>query len=330
MPDNKLSKISAVATVLAAVMGVCLAAAALVPSFGQWLNIRAPLPVSGPTRGEPAPPELKTPVVAPSPTHTPQPTDTPEPPAGSTRVREKDGMVMVYIPAGEFLMGSLPGEGTEDEHPQRAVYISGGWLDRTEVTNAQYRRCVDVGSCSLPEYRKDENLAQDSQPVVRVDWQQAQTYCQWAGARLPSEAEWEKLARGTDGRRYPWGDAAAICDYAVLNDGSGNACGKGDAAWPVGSKPKGASPYGALDMAGNAWEWVADRYAPDYYARAPQRDPAGPASGTARVLRGGSWNNVDDAVRSANRTGDEPGLRSFNIGFRCTMPTMPAPSARNE
>jgi len=151
---------------------------------------------------------------------------------------------------------------------------------------------------------------------VSVDWSEAQDYCQWVGGGLPSEAEWEKAARGQDGRKYPWGNQDATCQYAVMDDGSGGGCGR-YRTWPVGSKPEGASPYGALDMAGNAWEWVADWYAADYYTHSPEGSPRGPDSGQYRGKRGGSWGDRRSNVRSAFRDADAPSVTIPDIGFRC-------------
>jgi eukaryotic-like serine/threonine-protein kinase len=231
--------------------------------------------------------------------------------------RPADGMEMVYVPEGEFLMGSPEGEGESDEHPQHSVVLDAFWIDRTEVTNAQYARCLDAGTCSQPGCWHSNSFNANDQPVVCVDWPQARAYCEWAGGRLPTEAEWERAARGTDGRTYPWGNQAATCQYAVIDDGSSNSCGQGGAAWAVGSRPEGASPYGALDMAGNVREWVADWYLADYYDRSPQRSPTGPESGESRVHRGGSWLSGADTVRSAFRNADPPGIRIYNVGFRC-------------
>ena len=237
--------------------------------------------------------------------------------AGATRVREADDMTMVYVPAGEFLMGSVAGEGADNEHQQHPVYLDGYWIDRTEVTNGEYRRCQEAGACTQPGNWTYSAFNQEDQPVVGVNWNQARLYCEWAGARLPTEAEWEKAARGTDGRRYPWGNEEVNCLRA-------NYYGCANGPLPVGSKPTGASPYGALDMAGNASEWVADWYDAGYYARSPERNPPGPDSGDRRVVRGGSW-HYQDFVRDAYRVPFAPTLAYNYIGFRCSVYSASSP-----
>jgi formylglycine-generating enzyme required for sulfatase activity len=240
-------------------------------------------------------------------------------------------MPMVYVPAKEFIMGSSNAQvdialalcneylgGCQQnwfsgEQPQHPVSLDTFYIDKTEVTNAQYRACVKAGACDAPSdtiYYDDPNYAQH--PVVYVSWNDADAYCRWAGKRLPTEAEWEKAARGNDWRTYPWGEGID-CDHAQYGECGGQTV-------PVGSKPTGASPYGALDMAGNVWEWVSDWYAPDYYSQSPRYNPPGPDSGQERVLRGGSWDNVPHLLRGANRAWRGPDYRSYSVGFRCVRP----------
>ena len=261
------------------------------------------------------------------------PTITPTAVLGEERLWEKDDSVMIHVPAGEFLMGSKEDDpdAYDNEHPQHTVYVSEFWIDKTEVTNAQYRKCVEAGTCRAPttcDSLGGEPTYSDSSkadhPVVCVSWQDAKAYCEWAGKRLPTEAEWEKAARGTDGRKYPWGnnfDSSKVnfcdvnCEYDHKDSGADDGYRR---TAPVGSYPEGASPYGALDMAGNVWEWCQDWYDADYYASSPQRDPQGPGSGTCRVVRGGSWGSRKWGVRAALRDGDVPGFRvNYHGSFRC-------------
>ncbi len=226
------------------------------------------------------------------------------------RVREKDGMEMVNIPAGEFIMGSPEGEGSDDERPQHTVYLDEFWIDRTEVTNAQYRRCVEVGVCTAPPNGPFDDPAKMDHPVVFVSWRDAKSYCGWVDGRLPTEAEWEKAARGVDGRIYPWGND---WDPRKLNS---KEAGPGTTT-SVGSYLAGASPYRALDMAGNVWEWAADWFDEATYTTTPRENPTGPGTGSVRVLRGGSWSVGWDLVRAANRGGSAPDGRGDEGGFRC-------------
>lgn len=236
-----------------------------------------------------------------------------------TITRPADGMVMVNIPAGTFNMGSEDSEVIPvwfGEMPVHEVNLSAYYIDQTEVTNAMFAKCVQSGSCTVPEfpdsssratYYGDGNYA--NYPVIYVSYLQANAYCQWAGARLPTEAEWEKAARGTDGRMYPWGNTIA-CDQA-------NFLGCGVDTTAVGSYPSGKSPYGLFDMAGNVFEWVNDWLGEAYYATAPRDNPQGPTSGTFRVLRGGSWASDQYEVRSAARGMLSPDYTDAITGFRC-------------
>jgi eukaryotic-like serine/threonine-protein kinase len=227
-------------------------------------------------------------------------------------------MVQVYVPEGEFLMGAADSDGGASvERPQHTVYLDAYWIYRTEVTNGLYQKCVTAGTCKVPystkSYTRNSyygNPVYDNYPVIYVDWGHANTYCGWAGGRLPSEAEWEKAARGTDGRLYPWGNQGP--DNTLLNIN-----GVDDTS-VVGKYLKGASIYGAWDMAGNVWEWVKDWFSETYYQNSPDSNPTGPSSGTARVLRGGSWDYYPFYIRASARgrnTLDR--LSYYSIGFRC-------------
>jgi formylglycine-generating enzyme required for sulfatase activity len=249
------------------------------------------------------------------------PTFTPAPGIGSTMISEKDGMVMVFVPAGEFTMG---GDSYSDEQPIHQVNLDAFWIDQTEVTNAMYAKCVDDGGCTPPSssrsYTHDSyygNSTYNNYPVIYVNWNQANAYCGWARRRLLTEAEWEKAARGTDGRIYPWGESIS-CSMANYWGNDGGCIGD---TTEVGEYPAGASIYGAYDMAGNVWEWVSSLYQSYPYSANDGRENLG-ASGL-RVLRGGSWLGVAHFVRSANRQSLDPAVTDFDFGFRCSLGTSP-------
>ena len=242
----------------------------------------------------------------------------PKPTIGSTQISPKDGMAMVYVPEGAFEMGSKTmSSGYPDEKPIHTVYLDAFWIDQTEVTNAMYADCVADGSCKNMADYMDET-GKKGHPVVGVDWYNAHAYCEWAGRRLPSEAEWEKAARGTDGRTYPWGEGISC---SLANYKPENYC-VGDTS-AVGSYPNGASPFGALDMAGNVREWVQDWYDSDYYNNSPSSNPTGPSSGDSRVLRGGSWDINSWVMRLALRYWYVPTFAEDYLGFRCATSTAP-------
>ena len=227
--------------------------------------------------------------------------------------------VMVEVLAGSFQMGSASGRANED--PVHDVYVSGFFVDKYEVTVSDYQQCINASVCSTPKHTSDDEKynygasGREKHPVNGVDWHQASAYCAWSGKRLPTEAEWEKAARGTDGRIYPWGTDGPSCLFAVMDDG-GPGCGE-RRTWEVGSKPGGESPYGAHDMAGNVWEWTADRYASDYYGSSPMQNPQGPTEGSERVLRGGGWQDAGSAMRVAIRSSYAPSDAYNFLGFRC-------------
>lgn len=237
--------------------------------------------------------------------------------SASNLVSEKDGMVLVFVAEGEFAMGSF--NDYPDEGPIHLVNLSDYWIDQTEVTNGMYAKCVADKKCEPPELSSSfshesyfNNAEFENYPVIHVSWDDATAYCTWAGRRLPTESEWEKAARGTDERLYPWGDAAPNLNLLNYKSNVGDTT-------PVGSYPAGISVYGAFDMAGNVREWVNDWYNATYYQVAPESNPPGPGSGNYKVLRGGSWDNYFFGVRVAFRDRVEPSSTSYSIGFRCAV-----------
>ena len=224
---------------------------------------------------------------------------------------------------GWFELGSDPEEdplSRGDETPQIGTHLPGFWMTEGEVTNKEYAMCLEAGVCSAPTMRESGptthfgNPAYDDHPVVGVNWFQAQGYCEWIQARLPSEAEWEKAARGPLGNIYPWGNDDPTCDKA--NGQLPGCSGEGDTK-PTGSYPLGASAYGFLDMAGNVREWTLDWYSPDAYQTAAAYMPTGPADGTKKVVRGGGFNDFKENLRTTTRWGYEPILDFDDVGFRC-------------
>jgi len=259
-------------------------------------------------------PQTSTPV---PPTFTP--TFTPIPQAGSTLTTTQDDMVMVYIPEGEFIMGN-----NDSDAPVHTVYLNAFWIDQTEVTNKQYKACVDAGTCEPPSDASSHthpsyygNPEFNNYPVLYVNWDKANRYCEvWkeGNGDLPTEAQWEKAARGTDARTYPWGNEAPSNN--LLNYYGSNV---GDTT-EVGAYPSGASFYDAYDIAGNVWEWVNDWYDKTYYDDpASANNPIGPETGQYRVLRGGSWGyNGGYVIRTADRDRDDPSGSNDYVGFRCS------------
>lgn len=276
-------------------------------------------------------------------------------------VHSGDGATMVYVPAGYFLRGTTKveagalsgqfGDFFGVETPQRSVYLSAYYIDKFEVTNRQYGLFLDAlargeryplhpdappAKDYTPTYWRDNRLNGPNHPVTAVDWYDAYSYCRWAGKALPTEAQWEKAARGPDGLAYPWGDVWQATYSNNVESTFGNPV-LGDRQWvlllgnldlgamtgftrPVGSFPQGVSPYGAHDMGGNLWEWVRDRYLKDYYRTAPSHDPPGPTDASPyRVLRGGCWSSHRGKIRAAYRNYDLAADRHLEIGFRCAL-----------
>jgi len=283
-------------------------------------------------------PNLNNPPILPTVAATiaPAPIET-EPTLGSTRVSEVDQMVQVYVPSGEFIMGSddpeakisIEGGRAYPEIPVNTVYLDGYWIDKYEVSNGQYALCVDAGVCrpsylssseTRPYYYGDPKYA--NYPVIWVNWYMARAYCEWAGRRLPTEAEWEKAARGPDAREYPWGDEplsgerANFCDINCprtianpnFNDGYSDTS-------PVGNYPTGASPYGVMDMSGNVWEWTGTLIMPYPYDSNDGRENL--EVNGERVWRGGPWSNGFWWMRSSVRYRSIPSYWQVNLGFRC-------------
>jgi len=266
------------------------------------------------------PGEINTPAVTFTPTPVP-PSVTPTSrfSIGST-IPGKEGMTLLYIPAGEFTMGN--NDSYRDERPAHAVTLDAFWFDRTEITNVMYAMCVLDGDCVPPDYDVSYtrgsyfgNSRFDNYPVIYASWFDANSYCSWAGRRLPTEAEWEKVASGLNGLRYPWG-GVIDCSFANYRDKL-DFCVRDTVS--VGSYPKGASSYGAMDMAGNVWEWVHDWYGDTYYADSPTSNPQGPISGVDRVLRGGSFYTDISSLTTHNRYFSHPTNSLYHFGIRCAM-----------
>ena len=312
----------------------------ITPTFEVNTLVDQP-PTETPSPPTPSEEIISTDTPAPTPTETtpPTPTNTEEPVNQpiSLEVNPVDGAEFVLVPAGEFLMGSEPGKDPYfwgAEGPEHTVYLDEYWIYRSEVTNGMYQACVEEQKCPRPQYLNSVDVADyygnpeyDDYPVIHVTFAHAQAYCNWVGGKLPSEAQWEKAARGSEGYMFPWGDDTPDADLVNLCDSS---CARGSerenhfsdgypGTSPVGSYPNGASPYGVLDMAGNVWEWTFDWFQPTYYSISPEENPLGPSSGTTRTIRGGSWFNPTSGVRAAARTSLTPKKVLDTLGFRCVV-----------
>lgn len=244
-----------------------------------------------------------------------------------TEAAGQDGAPLVLIPAGSFPMGVPQGDrdGGRDEYPRHDVYVDAFYIDKFEVTNGQYLAFVKATGHRIPQNPKNatRNLWQGEtitesltdRPVINVDWADAEAYCRWAGKRLPTEAEWEKAAKGTSDRRFPWGNVEPTNKHLNFNQ---QWIGE-KTLMPVGSYEAGKSPFGVYDMAGNVWEWVQDWYDAKYYEKSPAKNPKGPETGTKRVLRGSGWQNETPTVRIFTRVDSDPTIRNESTGFRCAM-----------
>jgi formylglycine-generating enzyme required for sulfatase activity len=239
-------------------------------------------------------------------------------PQTGTTLKWVDGSTLAYVPLSEFIMGN-----DTFNAPVHNVTLDEYWIYNTKVTNRMYAQCVALGACTSPSQELGgpvySNPEYANHPVVGVTWDQAQTYCAWAGGQLPTEAQWEKAARGLDGAKYPWGNADPACEilnYAYCNGSTSD----------VGAFKDGISPYGLYDMAGNVFEWTSDWYGESYYKESPAANPTGPESGEFRVTRGSSFETYPDQVESAVRHFTVGKNHRRDIGFRCVVPN-PQPYA---
>ncbi|MCU0485610.1 MAG: SUMF1/EgtB/PvdO family nonheme iron enzyme [Anaerolineales bacterium] len=280
-------------------------------------SARATKPPSAPTSTKTLKPTAtREPTATPLPTATPTPVNAPL----ALEINAIDGAEIVLIPEGEFLMGSDPDTDPYfygSEGPPHPVFLDEYWIYRAEVTNAMYQKCVEAHACPRPERNTSNTRAEyygnpdfANYPVVYVTWRHAAAYCVWAGGSLPTEAQWEKAARGTDGRLFPWGDEKPTSSLARFDTTDTAA---------VGSYPDGASPYGVYDMAGNVIEWVLDYFTSLYYSSSPYENPLGPASSTTRVYRGGAYHNPVDGIRTVMRGSRSESHANVDIGFRCVI-----------
>ncbi len=222
-----------------------------------------------------------------------------------------DGAEMVYIPAGAFLMGASEDDvlANSDEKPQRSVVLDAYWIYKYEVSNAKYRSCIEAGVCSGSLNR----YPADTFPATFISSYEAEMYCSWAGGRLPTEAEWEKAARGVGANLYAWGDDPPNCSQANFEGCLGSSSA-------IGSYPAGVSPYGVEEVAGNVWEWVSDWYSSSYYQQSGNvSNPSGPERGEYRVIRGGGWGSPVEKLRISERGWVTPNWNQSTVGFRCVV-----------
>jgi formylglycine-generating enzyme required for sulfatase activity len=290
---------------LITVVALTLALSACIPATPS------PTPTPPPATPEPA---TETPIPS-------TPTLVPVPLAGPTSgsaMKWIDSSTLIYIPGGEFVMGTGAGDA-----PVHGISLDPFWIQETEVTNGMYSQCVATGACSAPAQEIGapvySNPQFNSYPVVGVNWDQASAYCSWIQGSLPTEAQWEKAARGATGSTYPWGEEGAACDFL-------NFAGCVKHTTGVTDYDDGRSAYGLFDMAGNVFEWIQDWYAEDYYAASPSTNPGGPESGDSRVVRGSSFESDPDQAAAGIRHFAGPGYHSAELGFRCAVVT-PKPLA---
>jgi formylglycine-generating enzyme required for sulfatase activity len=257
----------------------------------------------------------------PEPTSTklPLPESTPTMTALPTEIVDANGVPMVLIPGGAFEMGTENGDANES--PMHTVFLDAFYMDQYEVTNTRYLACVQDGICSEQSATEINNPDLADYPMRNISWYEARIYCKWRGGQLPTEAQWEKAARGgLDGKLYPWGDDEPVCSFLELNgakfDDGGDCHDTGSE--PVGSyRPNG---YGLYDMAGNLVEWTMDWLDEDYYLTSPAENPSGPERGQYKVVRGGSWHTEAPTLQVMHRYGVLPGFAYNLLGFRCVLP----------
>jgi formylglycine-generating enzyme required for sulfatase activity len=226
---------------------------------------------------------------------------------------------MAYIPAGEFVMGSPEGEGKSNEHPQHKVYLDGFYIDRYEVTFKDFEEYLDTNPDQHPTitgwYDRKARPDMTHKPIFGLQWKRCKKYCEWKNKRLPTEAEWERVAKGQENRAYPWGDEPPDDHRANF----GNCCfiQRGKVLSPVGSFDQGKTPEMVFDLGGNVAEWVYDWYDKKYYSKSPNKNPKGPEKGKYHVIRGGAWNSLPMYLRSSSRYGDSDAKDYYGIGCRC-------------